>query len=253
MKYLLVFWSAFLFSSIALVAQFYDFPPQCVGGPAEFKRVLKQELLYPPEDLVSNVGGKVTASFIIYSDGSIDSLRVIEGLSPEIDLEAKRLISLCQWLPPVLDGKKVSGFLVQKVIFKPSAYRKWAADRAYVPRNDPPGKIFPKENTNPPPQFFSGGSLVNFINRNLNYPEMAKSAGVEGLVEVRFIVEPSGRITSVGVHKGIGGGCDEEALRVIRKTNWKPGSLKGIQVRTQNYVPIQFKIDDIESSKSFFD
>jgi len=253
MRVLFSFYCAFLFSLNPLVSQIFDFPVQCVGGSAEFKRVLKQEILYPDDDLVNNVGGKVLASFIVHPDGKIDSLKIIEGVSPKIDLEAKRLIQLCQWDPAILDGFKVSSFRVQKIVFKPSSYRKWNSERTYVPENDRPKKIYSMKDANPPAQFSSGGTLDNFIVRNLTYPEIAKSSGVEGIVEIRFVVETSGRITSVGIQKGIGAGCDEEALRVIRKTLWKPGFIDAKPARTQHFVPIQFKINNIESSKSFFD
>ena len=190
----------------ALSAQYADYPPECIGGKAEFKRVMRQEMLYPPEDLNSNTGGKVLLSFIVFNDGSIDSLKILESVSPGIDREAIRLIQICQWRPALVEGNIVSTYSVQRVPFRPSSYRKWLSERNYKVIPEMPDRVFDVQESNPDPKFITGGTLANFISRNLEYPEQAQAAGVEGTVLVRFVVEKTGRITSVGIEKGIGGG-----------------------------------------------
>ena len=72
---------------------------------------------------------------------------------------------------------------------------------------------------------------------------MAIEAGIQGTVYVSFIVEKDGSISHVNVARGIGGGCDEEAVRVIRKMpKWSPGKQRSIPVRVKINVPIKFKL-----------
>lgn len=90
---------------------------------------------------------------------------------------------------------------------------------------------------------FPGGTneLLKFIADNIEYPEIAKRAGVSGKVMVRFIVEKNGDISDIEVIKGIGAGCDEEAVRVCRMMpNWAPGKQNLKPVRVKIVIPFQF-------------
>lgn len=85
--------------------------------------------------------------------------------------------------------------------------------------------------------------LLAFINSNIIYPEIAKRAGVEGKVHIQFVVEKSGEITDIQVLKGIGAGCDEEAVRVCKMMpRWKPGKQNGKAVRVKMVIPFHFKL-----------
>jgi protein TonB len=92
---------------------------------------------------------------------------------------------------------------------------------------------------------FPGGNeeMLSFVKANIEYPEIAKRAGVEGKVYVQFVVDRNGSISNVAVVKGIGAGCDEEAIRVIRKMpKWTPGKQNGAPVNVQVSIPIFFKL-----------
>jgi protein TonB len=95
------------------------------------------------------------------------------------------------------------------------------------------------------PSFIGGDrELINFLVNNLSYPEIAKRAGVEGKVILSFIVDKSGKIKDVEVLKGIGAGCDEEAMRVINSMpNWNPGKQNGKPVITKLNIPVVFKLN----------
>ncbi|MCR4829761.1 MAG: M56 family metallopeptidase [Bacteroidales bacterium] len=94
------------------------------------------------------------------------------------------------------------------------------------------------------PEFIGGtDALYRYISENIHYPEQAKKDGIEGMVYVRFVVEVDGSVTEAEVVRGIGGGCDEEALRVINAMpKWKPGTQDGKPVRTQYVVPVNYKL-----------
>jgi protein TonB len=92
---------------------------------------------------------------------------------------------------------------------------------------------------------FPGGQeeLLTFLAENIKYPEIAKRAGVEGKIFVSFVVAKSGKITDIQMVKGIGAGCDEEAIRVVRMMpEWKPGKQNGAPVNVRVSIPIVFKL-----------
>ncbi len=94
------------------------------------------------------------------------------------------------------------------------------------------------------PEFPGGAAkMMEYIQKNIKYPMMARESDIQGRVFVNFVVEPDGTITNVAVLRGIGGGCDEEALRVVQSMpNWKPGKQRGSAVRCAFTVPIIFKL-----------
>lgn len=93
---------------------------------------------------------------------------------------------------------------------------------------------------------YPGGldALRTFLNKNLTYPRSATQAGVSGRVFVSFVVNTDGSLTEVQVLKGIGFGCDEEAIRVIRQMpRWRPGKQSGRAVRVKFNLPIAFTLE----------
>ncbi|HTN19826.1 MAG TPA: energy transducer TonB [Pelobium sp.] len=93
---------------------------------------------------------------------------------------------------------------------------------------------------------FPGGmkAWANFLTRNLNYPSAAAEIGISGKVLVSFVIEKNGEISNLKVLKGIGAGCDEEAMRVIKKSPfWKPGMQNGRAVRVAYIMPIVFRME----------
>ena len=92
---------------------------------------------------------------------------------------------------------------------------------------------------------YPGGddARILYLQNNIRYPEEAKELGIQGKVFVTFVVETDGSLTDIKVLRGIGGGCDEEAIRVIKNMpKWIPGKQRGVQVRVQFNLPINFKL-----------
>jgi periplasmic protein TonB len=84
-------------------------------------------------------------------------------------------------------------------------------------------------------------AFYDFVKSNLKYPAAAKRMDIEGRVFVQFIVEKDGTMTDVQAIKGIGGGCDEEAIRVVATSpKWKPAKQRGKAVRQRMILPITF-------------
>ena len=87
--------------------------------------------------------------------------------------------------------------------------------------------------------------MTEFITANLSYPQEAKEAGIEGRVFVSFIVERDGGLSSIQLLRGIGYGCDEEAMAVVKKMpKWTPATQRGKPVRMEYQLPIIFKLEN---------
>ncbi|MDP4207778.1 MAG: TonB family protein [Bacteroidota bacterium] len=94
---------------------------------------------------------------------------------------------------------------------------------------------------------FPGGTeaLSKFLSDNLKYPPTASEMGIQGRVYVKFVVNKRGEISNVTVLRGIGGGCDEEAIRVVKKMPaWKPGKQNGQPVMVYFTLPVLFKLSE---------
>ncbi|MBQ6724973.1 MAG: energy transducer TonB [Bacteroidales bacterium] len=94
---------------------------------------------------------------------------------------------------------------------------------------------------------FPGGeeAMYEFLAKNLKYPQAAKDSNIQGKVYIQFVVDKDGTIINPKVARDIGGGCGEEALRVVKMMpKWKPGDQRGEKIRTQLTLPIIFELED---------
>lgn len=80
------------------------------------------------------------------------------------------------------------------------------------------------------------------LQRAIRYPVMAKNAGIEGRVLVQFVVNERGWVSESKIVRGIGGGCDEEALRALQTMRFRPGKQRGKPVQVKMTLPITFKL-----------
>ncbi len=104
------------------------------------------------------------------------------------------------------------------------------------------GKIFTVVEEMPS---FPGGeeALMKYLGTQIKYPVMARENGISGRVYLSFYVDKDGKVKEVKVLRGIGGGCDEEALRVVRAMpDWKPGRQNGRNVAVYYNVPVSFNL-----------
>lgn len=93
---------------------------------------------------------------------------------------------------------------------------------------------------------FPGGedAMLRYIQKSIRYPNYAVENEIEGTVQVEFIINEVGSIENIKVLKGIKGGCDEEAIRIVRSMpKWKPGRQNGKFVKTILSVPVVFRLD----------
>lgn len=86
-------------------------------------------------------------------------------------------------------------------------------------------------------------AFYKYVGEKIKYPAQARRMGVEGKVFVQFVIGKDGSISDVKVIKGIGAGCDEEAIRIVQSSPaWNPGKQRGKPVKQRYTLPIQFKL-----------
>lgn len=93
---------------------------------------------------------------------------------------------------------------------------------------------------------FPGGvrEMMKYLGTNLKYPPAAQRANISGRVFLKFVVEPDGSIGGISVLKGIGFGCDEEAIRVVKSMpKWNPGRQNGQNVRVYFTLPVSYTLN----------
>jgi TonB family protein len=107
-----------------------------------------------------------------------------------------------------------------------------------------PDKVYDNSLVEVAPEYAGGAKeLARFLSSNIKYPDLAKQKNVQGKVYLSFVVEKDGNLTDIKVKQGIGSGCDEEAIRVLKLSEkWKPGMIKDTPIRTYFSVPVAFQL-----------
>lgn len=225
-----------------------DVLPSNIGGKTELKRFFKQELRYPQLALEKKEGGEVILEFVIHADSSVSDIKIKKSVSPAIDAEAIRLFKLLQWSPAVKNNQTIASNWSTTFSFEPDKYAKICKERgyvsfAYIAAADTSGNI--EKHPQQAPMYVDGiFALKDFIKANLEYPRQAMLSDLQGVVVLRFVVEPSGLVTNIDVKKSVGGGCDEEAIRVLKLIKWYPAKKDNLLVRAEQTYPFYFVLND---------
>ncbi len=226
-----------------------DVLPTNVGGKSEFRRMFEQELIYPVSSLKQNIGGVVKVNFIINKDSTVSNPVFSESGAPDINIEAQRLFNKYKWVPAIKDGKYISTLWTSEFEFDPKKYPKICKNRGFVkPKYIPKVSIDSSEKVYTVPDQFpmypkGNYALQDFIKENLEYPRQAQLSNIQGIVVVRFIVETTGLMTNIGIEKHVGGGCDQEAVRILEMIKWYPGKKDDKLVRVEMTLPIYFVLN----------
>ncbi|MEJ7779240.1 MAG: energy transducer TonB [Daejeonella sp.] len=106
------------------------------------------------------------------------------------------------------------------------------------------GKLYDLGSVETAPEYQGGQkALAKFLGSTIRYPLMAREAKTEGKVYIGFVVEKNGSLSDFKIIKGIGDGCDEEAIRVMRLSPpWNPGMAEGKAVRTSYVLPVTYQL-----------
>lgn len=241
---------ALLLTTTALFAQRIE-ATQPFGGMAAVERMIEQELNYPLSALEVGIKGDVTVVVGVNSDGTVQAMQVWKQVCPECDAEALRLASLIIWQPSTASEERGSADHYLVIPFDPVKYKRWKKNRSdteapvfELPVADTLGVYLPRNlDTQVVPLVPKGNAgLGRYLADRMRYPEEAFRRSIEGNVKVQFVVEPSGSISNLVVVEELGGGCTAEAIRLVYKTPWAPGTKNGERVRSHAEVSIRFTL-----------
>ena len=221
------------------------------GGKGDVKAFLENELRFPPEDLARDVKGESVLIFTVTREGKVTDLRVWRSLTPECDREALRLAALVRWHPGLMSGVPVDAEHYLKVPFNARRYHKQHAAGVRCPAEadrppadpDPGIHSYADLDTNAAPIIPGGlAGIDRYFAENMTYPPDAAKRDIQGVVELEFVVERSGNVSNLWAVRDLGGGCGEEAKKVIRSICWTPAVKNGLRVRSVLRVTLTFKL-----------
>ncbi len=214
-----------------------DEMPQFPGGDSAMVAYLTHNLHYPQTEKEKGIQGKVFVGFVVEKDGIISNVEVKKGIGEECDAEAVRVIrEMPTWSPGKQNSECVRVSLVLPINFK-------IIEQPQAPTIDTLNWVIIEKMPT-----FPGGeeALMDFIGTNIRYPKYAQDHGISGRVFIKFVVMPDGSVSNVEVLKGIGGGCDEEAVRVVKMMpKWIPGEKDGKKVMVMYTLPISFRLTSL--------
>jgi len=211
-----------------------------------------QNVKYPKEAREAGIEGMAVVQFIVEKDGSIADAKIVRSIGGGCDEEVLKVVYMMpNWIPGKQAGEPVRVQFNLPVKFKLDP--KAASDKKKVADSKP--LFAPCEDAENQVKC-ANGKMFDFIIDNLKYPKAAKEAGVEGMVVVKFKIAEDGAVQEAKVVKGIGGGCDEEALRVVNlMPNWVPATQDGKRVATELTLPFKFALpkDEPEQDSGVFE
>ena len=236
------------------VYQIVEQMPQYTGGEEAMMKYVAENIKYPQEAKDKNISGRVFIGFVIEKDGSVSNVKVVRGIGGGCDEEAVRVIKeMPKWKPGMQKGKPVRVNYMMPIFFKLDD-----GQPAKSTKNEESSKPDMKPDKNgvyqiveEMPQFPGGEkALMEYIAKNLTYPQEARDKGVEGRVFIGMVIEKDGSVSNVKVLRGISQECDAEAVRVISSLpKWKPGKMKGEPVQVSYQIPINFKLAEKQPKK----
>lgn len=251
MHRLSVILAAYFLCNVLAQAQTFA-APQPYGGKAAVEWMLDQELHFPAEALAADIKGEVVVSFKVLADGTAEDIHVTLPLDPACDAEAMRLVKLIRWWPASVGGTALDTDHSISIPFNAKRYRKLHAKTTRCQR---PPSALPDDKSNAlhadkdldslaVPMIPDGlRGLPNYLVNNLNYPPEAFRLDIQGKATIEFVVETSGSISNLRTVKFLGGGCDDEAMRLARSICWIPAIQGGKHVRSIMKLDIMFRLN----------
>jgi TonB family protein len=240
-----------------VVYEVVEIQPSPAGGMAGWNKYLAENLRYPPNAQRKGIEGTVIVAFVVNTDGSTTDIEILRSVGGGCDEEVIRIVKGSpKWTPGMQRGTPVRTRMRLPLRFMLGGTDP-SRDSTEVSLNAVPlpsaaegqdssqegaALFFDLVDTPPSPV---GGlkAWSRHLSENLTYPTSARMKGIQGTVLVSFIVNTDGTIEAIELVQGIGGGCDEEAIRTIKiSPNWTPGMIKGKAVRTRMKIPISFKL-----------
>jgi len=223
--------------------------PVPITGHKWLKEFIKIHLDYPEKALLEKTQGTVKIKFTTDKNGEIIDHKIIQSISFELDSAAQSIFNLVLWNPATSQGNNVKGEAEFALKYNIKSFQKLAKKRGYkhiIPPYVPVDTsliIYQLKQLDTIPKIIPETGLKTIselIYSKLSYPEVASKLGLTGKVELKFIIETNGLPSNITIQKHLGGGCTEEAIRIIELISWNPGLKDGLAVRACYKISIDF-------------
>ena len=238
---------AVLFFGLQLNAQVTA--PEPIAGHSVTKDYITQNLVYPEADLADGNSGQVVISLHTDTEGVASQYAVKSSFSEAAAPIALNLVKTILWKPALINGLPSEYDFDYEVDFNVKSYKRYwkrhqrvevplalEADTSYIIYDYKQLEEVAK------PYFANGGNMAKYISSNLRFPAEAKEREIQGTVRLSFVVEKDGSVSNIVIVNSVGGGCDNEAIRLIQETVWIPAERHGKYVRSTNMQDITFSI-----------
>ena len=247
MKTRLFIAAATLFFGLHLTAQ--NSAPEPISGKSLTKDYITQNLIYPQADLEQGNSGKVVVGLHVDKEGIGSQYVVKSTFSESAGSVALALVKTILWKPATRNGIPCDSQTEYEIDFNAKSYKRyWKRHELITPplalEADTSNAIFEYKQLNEvaKPYFAFGGNMGDYIYKNLKFPAEAKEREIQGTVRLSFVVETDGSVSNIVVVNSVGGGCDNEAIRLMQETVWIPAEKNGKYVRSRNMQDITFSI-----------
>lgn len=218
------------------------------GGMSALMQYLNENIRYPEAAVKAGVQGRVTVQFIVDKDGSIDDVKTLRGVNPDLDAEAIRVIKMMpRWEPGTHKGNPVRVKYTVPVMFRLTPEPVEKIDEMIVvgyrtPDAPVTGEVY--EVADKMPEFPGGMTgLMQYLSKNVKYPADARAKGIQGSVVVSVIVNTKGKAINATIVQSVSPSLDAEALRVAgTMPDWTPGTKDGKPVNVKYSFPITFRL-----------
>lgn len=222
------------------------YPAEPYGGEKGFKELVKQCMVYPEEALKNNIGGEVFITFKVNSKGLVVFKKLSKNTDPQLSKEASRIFDQIMWIADTTRDDNELGFEKILIAFKPKRYSKLVKKRGYdqLPliedRFNIDTQTFDINSVEKKPSYSNIESLNVFLKDNFKYPDIALQQNLSGRVTVKFVIEPYGMASNIQVIEPVGGGCNDETIRLVRLMRWTPAEKGGKAVRCISEYQLNF-------------
>lgn len=200
------------------------------GKGQNISSLVRKAVKFPSKAKKEDVQGNVVyVRYLVDTDGKVSEASVLTSASPSLDEEALRVVNSLPRLTPALKhGKPVPVYMTIPVSF---------------PKIKRPGDVLSKTGHWMPEYKGGDKALIKYIQDNLKYPEAAARNKIEGLVVLRFVVSPEGKVTELKIVKNAHYEMDKEALRVVSSMeDWIPAISGGRRISVFYTLPVNFKL-----------
>lgn len=220
-----------------------EMEPSFPGGVDRFYRYLQVNIRYPGNALKNRSQGKVFVSFVVEKNGSLTDVKVLRGVSPDIDAEAIRVVNNSpKWKAGIQNGRPVRVRYNIALNFKLPEQQSVPEQRLRDSLLNLPAdqKIFSAVEKEPQ---FAGGieKFYQYLVKNERYPDKARENNIRGKVFLSFVVEKDGSLSDIKVNNPLSPETDAEAIRLLNYSpKWNPGMQNGRPVRVAYTMPITF-------------